>query len=81
MSTHTTASFATALQRQGQDTTSRCSAGGITFHSASARRTLPSPWGWLYVVQSSIPNSSSSDGVTGVLWQRAAGAEQMRRVG
>ena len=24
--------------------------GGITFHSVSARRTWPSPWGWLYVV-------------------------------
>ena len=77
MVTHTAASFATELQRQGHATTSRCSAGGITFHSASAGRTLPSPWGWLYVVQSSIPNSSSSDGA---LWQRAAGAEQMRRV-
>ena len=55
--------------------------GGITFHSASARRTLPSPWDWLYVVQSSRPKSARSDGVAGVLWRRAAGAEQMRRVG
>ena len=80
MVTHAAASFVTELQRQGHATTSRCSAGGITFHSASARRTLPSPRGRLYVAQSSISNSSSSDGVTEVLWQRAAGAEQMRRV-